>query len=147
MSELLPQYIDPVALAKQGGSLNGMLEVAQMSRLHEFLASNQGEVTVALQFDRDDEGCYLVQGQLSAQLHLCCQRCGQAFERALSAKPCLQVITQIEQAQELGQNREPLWVRDQPLELLRMVEEELLLALPMVVEHDEACHVDLEVLK
>ena len=146
MSQQLPQYIDPVALAKQGRGLSATLEVAQMSRLQEFLASNRGEVTVALQFDRDDEGCYLVQGQIDASLHFVCQRCGQAFERELRAKPCLQVITQIEQAKQLGQGREPLWLREQPLALLTMVEEELLLALPMVIAHDEPCHVDAAVL-
>lgn len=138
MKATLPKWINPYTLAKQGTELAGSLSVADMSRLSALLSRPVGEVELKLRFGQDLDRGYSVHGSLYAKVPLLCERCGQEFQYPLMAEPRLRPVMTEAQADKLPAEYEPLLVNEeQKVELVHLVEEELILALPMFAKHVE----------
>ena len=77
---------------------------------------------------------------VTANMPVVCQRCGQPFELPLEIKSQLCVVENDDLAKQLPAVYEPLVTDSQPVVLIDIVEEELLLAMPMAPRHAErAC--------
>ncbi|MCK8516490.1 YceD family protein [Methylonatrum kenyense] len=133
----LPAFIDPFRLAAAGGRLNGRLPLAIMRRLGEALLDQSGEVRVALQFDRHQDCHGQVVGQVEARVRMRCQRCLRPAELELLVPVSLGVVRSESEAERLPHELEPLLVGDDRYRLSDLVEDELLLALPVVPMHSE----------
>jgi uncharacterized protein len=131
----LPKYIQPVRMAEQSAVLHGKLDLALFTRLKDLLADNQGWVEVSLQFGKDQEHYKYVCGEIGAKLHLICQRCLKPFDYQLQAEVSLSPTLNEAAANKLPARYEPLLISEDKLLLLTMVEDELLLGLPMAPRH------------
>lgn len=132
-------------------TLEGLADADQLPRvvaaLDEHWAAARGERAVAvarwpaayrLTFGRDERGMRVVIGEASLTVALPCQRCLEAVEIVLECRSSLALIESETQAESLPDDLDPLVVG--PEELLRpldVVEDELLLALPLVPRHPE----------
>jgi len=134
----LPHQIDPFRLAEAGAQLSGRLPLRQFSRLRELLADDSGELEVKLDFDVDELGVPIVQGNASAFLALTCQRCLGSYEFPVNAQIALAWVKTAQEADKLPLRYEPYVVEETPLTLNDVIEDELLLALPQIPMHDEA---------
>lgn len=144
----LPVQIAPFKLARQGQSLQGSIQLNRMERLAQILADTGGEVRVALQFDVDEQGVHFASGHLNADVHMTCQRCMKPMSVSIDTKVTLGFVSSDEQAQNLAQNYEPFIVEREPINLSEIVEEELILALPIVALHaDQGCEPVIESLQ
>ncbi|WP_423062282.1 YceD family protein [Candidiatus Paracoxiella cheracis] len=144
MSEQLPLEINPFALVNQGVELKGEMAVAGFRRLAELLASSEGVVQVQLKFARDEYGPPYIKGQVSATLRLVCQRCGEPVSCDINVKPCLSPVVSDSQAASLPKEYDPLVTHGEPVLLAEIVEEELLLSIPMFPKHRPGeCPVDI----
>ncbi len=132
----LPDKINPSQLADQGARIEGRLELSNMSRLVEFLSSIQGSADFCLQFGRDSGGTRFIHSEIAANLMLKCQRCGQPVQVACELKADLSPVLTDSQAKQLQTDYEPLVTQGEPVSLLEMVEDELVLNLPMIAKHD-----------
>ncbi len=131
----LPASIDPIQLAERGSHLSGSLSVKHMPRLKQACFDDSGEVFVDLQFERGEgENVFLMRGHLAAQLRVVCQRCLESMPLKLEAAPCLLLVRP--GAQQAFDNEADILVVDKPLSLSSLVEDELLLAWPMVPTHE-----------
>ena len=140
----LPTQIDPFQLAKQKAQLTGHISLKQMPRLKPVTLSQQGAAEIQLDFGQDDYGEAVIHGRIAAVLELECQRCGKPAAIPVAVELCLYPIKYEAQMATLKQDQEPLITHDEPVKIVDLVEEELLLSLPMVVKHDEAaCNVHL----
>ncbi len=141
----MEKTIDPLRLASRGQSLQGEVALSEMSRLSPLLQEKPlGQASYSLNFSQDTLGRPTVNGRIQANVVLECQRCGQAVEVALDCSPNLMVARSDEQAKQLPREFDPLVLGQEPVTLTGMLEEELLLALPMVPRHAEGeCPVDL----
>jgi len=92
----LPSIIKPVQLAKQSARLAGNWPLSGLTGLQDLLASNQGEITLGLQFRLDEEKRALIEGELSGELVLICQRCGKEMVYKLNKQFELKAIKKIE---------------------------------------------------
>ncbi len=128
--------IDPFRLADQAAELTGQVPLAQLPRLHDLLCHQSGDVHYQLQFGKDAEGCRTIHGQIEATLPLICQRCNQELAFALQIEFLLSPIISDKQATSLPASYEPLVTAGEPVTLQVMLEEEILLALPMIPMHD-----------
>ncbi|MBI2779443.1 MAG: DUF177 domain-containing protein [Gammaproteobacteria bacterium] len=137
MSSPLPEYIDPLRLADARAVLQGQVVVSNMARLAPSLCSTQGVVDFELAFDVDMEGIRCVHGSLSTQLDVICQRCLQPMKLPLEAKVALGVVASMQEAEGLASTYEPLVVGAEPVSLKEIIEDELLLALPVAPMHPE----------
>jgi uncharacterized protein len=136
--ERLPVQIDPVRLAESGRVLDGKLPISTMARLCELLVDDTGDVNVRLEFGIDHEGIYFLKGRIHSRVVLECQRCLQAMVYEIDSGILLGIVDSHEAAELLPSHYEPLVVRDGPLYLKDLIEDELLLSLPIVAMHPEA---------
>jgi DUF177 domain-containing protein len=132
----LPATIDPIQLAERGARLTGTLPLKGMSRLTQNCLDDAGEVLVDLAFERGEgEKVLLMHGTLRVTLHVTCQRCLEEMDLALEASPWFILARSEKGRDDLGDEPDIL-VADKPLSLSGLVEDELLLALPMVPVHE-----------
>jgi len=137
--QLLP-YLDLRKFSDQERVIEGEARVEDFPRLREYRESLDRPVRVALAFRRDDDGRRRLQGRIETRLLLVCQRCLEPVEQDIVATVDLVLVWSEEQAKALPSDLDPLLARDDRLPLADLVEEELLLAMPLVALHDQCPH-------
>lgn len=138
MSDQLPETIKPQSLIDTGGQLNGHRKLAAMERLSTLLAGNDGAVEARFVFGKDYQGIRFIKGTLKADLLLTCQRCLGTVSYPLDLNLSLAIIGAEDQAAGLPDEYDPLVLDSQTLSLTTLIEDELILALPIVAMHPEA---------
>lgn len=120
--------------------LRGTLELDAMPRLGAYLTEAQGKVQVEMDFGVDEEGIRFVHGRLATEVGIACQRCLESFRLPLKSEFQLGVATDEGSAERLPDHYEPLLVGSEPVQLKDVVEDELILSLPLVPKHpDDQC--------
>lgn len=145
VDERLPVHIDPVRMAETRRLLEGQVALAEMTRLLASLEESSGDVRVSLEFGIDEEGIRYMRGHLSAQVALVCQRCLETLRYPIDSEFALGLLGDVSEAESLPSRYEPLVLDGKPLFLRDVIEDELLLALPIVPRHPQAeCSVRLD---
>lgn len=134
---LLPKTIDPIRIAKQGAHLEGQLSLHQCERLQAICdqADLQAQVTMDLNTDIKANLPY-IRGNIAATVNMICQRCNKPMQYDLDIPFLLSPTTSEKQSKNLPSEYDPLVVHDEQVIVSEMIEDEILLALPMVVKHD-----------
>jgi len=111
-----------------------------MPRLAACLLSDREEVCAELQFGIDDQGVDFVEGKIEAELQVSCQRCLAPMSLPVHTGMALAFVGSEAAANRLSGHREPLVVPATPLRLAPLIEDELILSLPMTPRHPpDAC--------
>ncbi|MBL1263849.1 YceD family protein [Candidatus Methylomicrobium oryzae] len=134
----LPQTIDPLHLADKRSVLKGELSLKDFGRLRDMLFDTDGNVAVELYFSREGR-LAKIEGKIETRLQLICQNCLQAIDWPVNATIRLGVVNSLEQVDRLPPDFEPLFVEEEKMPLLDIVEDELLLNLPQYPKHSESC--------
>lgn len=139
-SDQLPATIDPIQLAERGACLAGSLPLRGMSRLVPALLDDRGDVSVELEFERgDNANLTVLHGTIRAQVRVTCQRCLEPMTLELACEPRLVFMRGANPDREPTDTEDVLEV-DRPVLVKELVEDELLLALPMIPMHElDAC--------
>jgi len=137
MSSGLPATFDPLRLADEGRRLAGSLPIKGFARLAQAGVRPRGAVEIDLQFRRTGQGARMLEAQMATELWLTCQRCLEELRLPLTLTPTFYFARAESEAESIPEESE-LVVVDQPLVLADFVEDELLLALPMIPMHAEA---------
>ena len=137
MSRDFPDQIDPRKAAEGRRQFTGDLPLGQLQRLKPLLAlGGDGEqrtpARFEIEFGQDAERRVLIDVQVEATLPLRCQRTLERFEMPVATQSQVTVIDSPEQEQDLPEGMDAVLLTDGRLELRRLVEEELLLAVPPV---------------
>ncbi len=133
----LPDKIDPWRLTAEGGRLEGVLVLASLPRLAAELEHAEGEVSVALAAGIDAQGLRFITGRLQTGIALICQRCLGPLQWPLDIAVSLALVRNETMADRLPEQYEPLLVADGLISVADLVEDELLLALPLIPQHDQ----------
>lgn len=136
MSSRLPEFIDPRRLASQGGGHSGSVKLGDLPRLSGALLDTTGSAEFSLEFYRDNRKRARIKGLVRADLVLECQRCLGSMVLPVDAELDLAVIQVPEEADRLPESVDPVWVEEDTLRLLDLVEDELILAIPQVPRHE-----------
>ncbi|TYC62032.1 metal-binding protein [Zoogloea oleivorans] len=130
--------IDLQALAKDGGRVHRTVPVESLGRLVESLLEPVGTVTFEFQGERDDEGKLYVDLQIQGDLVLQCQRCLEAMVWPCNVQNRLLLLRSGEELPENELENDAVDALEvEPLtDLLALVEDEVLLALPLVPRHE-----------
>ena len=128
----------------QNGCYAGEIALAGLKRLGEMLrqdgdAGKQGSVHVEFEFARNEFDVPTIAGRLQTRLDLECQRCLQALEFPLD----LEFRLMIDASDELlrHSSEDTLYSVDGFVDIEEIVEDELILAIPLVAMHeDTACN-------
>ncbi len=133
----LPKQVEPRRLAEQAGSLQGTLPVAGMERLVSLLQTDAGEVRCQLDFTRDVEGLVTITTDLSTSVQLQCQRCLSNVDVAIEANAVLSPVSTDDEAANLPERYEALMLEGDTVTLSDMIEDEIILQLPIIAMHEE----------
>lgn len=138
-TQKLPKQIEPRKLAYNQASLQGGVSVNHLPRLAQS-AQFTGDVRVHLAFRVDEQKRRIVKGDIQALASLECQRCLQLMDaQEISADVHLAVVWNEDEAKQLPEYLDPWVVGEDEADLFALIEEELLLNLPVAAYHDFAC--------
>ncbi|MBL4647769.1 MAG: DUF177 domain-containing protein [Gammaproteobacteria bacterium] len=137
----LPKTLDPLHWAL-GQRIAGCLSIAAMPRLSASLQDKFADVNVELLLTKDQqEGLYCLQGHLATVLSLVCQRCMETMSYSIAADFIMYLVANEEQAKRLPEeyvNKHDIFIHNNELiDTNNLVEDELILQLPLVVKHDD----------
>ena len=135
MSDHLPSYIDPIALADKRARLQGILPIISMARIQEELLACDEGTKIDLSFHKDGR-IAIISGSINADITLQCQCCLKPMMINIEHVVSLAVASSVDEAQRLSERYEPLVMSSETIALSELVEDELLLALPMIAQHD-----------
>ena len=138
MQKKLPESVDFLKQVERNACFEGTWSPSSFERLAEAICNNQGEVSVRLKFTTR-AGTPCLDGHVQADLELRCERCLNPVRQHLESDFRFGLITTEDEADLLPKEFEPLVVSDSEQSLLELVEDELLLSLPIVARHDEEC--------
>lgn len=136
--------VDPIQLADAGARLTGELPLRGMARLVEMCFDDEGSVRIDLQFERTpSDGLRTMAGTIRAEVHLTCQRCMGRMPYELKSEPRMLLLRPGER-EDLIEAGDAIMI-EQPVALSVLVEDELLLQMPMVPMHPvEHCPTSVE---
>jgi len=138
MSGRLPEQIDAIRLADEGGRLCGELAAGGLHRLRELSRSGTfpEPVVVDLSFERTGHGVRMMRGIIRTTVEAICQRCLQPVAIDVTARPFV-VLQVAGEEPAVGPEEADTLVVEGPLLLNELAEDELLLAMPMIPMHEE----------
>ncbi|MGY0398722.1 MAG: YceD family protein [Ostreibacterium sp.] len=136
MSGSLPLYINPWLLYRHNETVNGTLSLDKMPYLQASENRQSGLVQVTLAvFQRDDQ-CIMLSGESSVELALTCQRCLKPIVERFIV-PIELVLVKSERQLALVSDEDDAIFCEDTLDLIPLVEQELILALPMIAKHKD----------
>jgi len=139
----LPRVIEPLKLVEQHIDLDGTVPLSECDRLQEALLGCDGDIQVSLRFNKDEQGLRVITGTLQADVLLECQRCLQPFGQTVRGDIQLAIARHEDAVESLPRHYDPLLLEAPEIELWPLIEQELLLSLPIVAIHPEGeCSID-----
>lgn len=130
---------DAFVFAREGRVLEGTLPVSILERLHDLLTEVEGEVTFRLEGSKGARGECMLHLEVSGVIPLACQRCLSAVSHELDVDSLLELVPE---GADLSQDELEDDTRDflpvaRELDVAELVEDEILLALPVAPRHEK----------
>jgi uncharacterized protein len=132
----LPEHIDPLHLADTAVQLAGDLPVARLERLAGLLARHDGVVRVEARFGSDEQGRRVLHLKATTSLEMTCQRCMGTVTIPVVVDTTLELVPDEAGSARTSERYEPLLVERGRMSLAEIVEDELLLQVPMIPRHE-----------
>ena len=131
--------IDCLEFARSGGVLDRSVGLGELPRLAELLTATAGFLSVRLEGWRDEQGKSWLQLNIAGEPVLCCQRCLGGVKFPLAIESRLQLIAPGEDwpDDDLEDDSADAIAAEVALTVLSLVEDEVLLALPIAPRHEQ----------
>jgi uncharacterized protein len=143
MSDAMPLQIDVWRMVTNQRRFEGSLRLAQMPRLLELLADSDGECRFVIEFYRDQLKIDVMHVQLSAELPLYCQRSLSRYLHKVDIDQKLGLIRDELQEASLPEGMEAVLIEGNgEISPIQLIEDELLLAVPLVPINPNAAELD-----
>ncbi len=126
---------DLESLADREVTLGGELDVETLTRLKTLLHSSVGSLRATLRFRQRGDGWLGVELGYQAALQLVCQRCLEPFRHELDDTVNVVVADSNSVPSAVPAGYEPFEVEEGRLQPAQLVEDELIVALPLVPKH------------
>ena len=137
MSEsLLPTYVDTRKVFLQQEEISGSVALENLPRFADSLVDSRGVVNVELQFFTNESNLRLIKGHLSARVEVACQRCLEPLAVELEDEIRLVLFEEDSITAELDPRFDPWISGEYKLVLAELVEEQLILCMPIVNFHE-----------
>lgn len=145
------QPLDIPNLIRKGVTLEGEARIsdllsvkeagkgAQASGRLDGIVLNDPLVRFVFSFGRNEAGHRLIEGRVDTTVDLTCQRCLEPVAVEVHAEVMLGVVNHEQDIGKLPESTEPLVLDENPVWLADLIEDEILLALPVVPRHEHLC--------
>ncbi len=137
MSSDLSQPIDILRLAKSRERIEGSLQLDSFERLKDVLLENSDKLDYHLSFYVDESGTCVIQTEISGRLVLKCQRCLGPLAIEIKKNSNLGLVKDKDEADALDNKYEPLQLDENTISVLDMIEDELILSIPLAPLHEQ----------
>ncbi|MFZ2541592.1 MAG: YceD family protein [Gallionella sp.] len=130
-------FIDSLDFARNGQSISGEVPVAELPRLQDMLENQQGILGYAIRGGADKQGNHFLDVSVTGLCHVRCQRCLVGIDSPVQIDTRLLLRDQTS-LDALGDEEEALdsILADEQLDVLNLLEDEVLLSLPIAPKHD-----------
>lgn len=138
---------DPFAFARAAGLHSGQVALAAMPRLRDRLASDAGTVAYVVRGKVDQRQRPLLELEITGNPGLRCARCLAALDFPLRLQSSVLLVRPGAVIEEDDDPGSPEWIEaGAELNVPELIEDEILLSLPLAVRHDEGkCSKDAEI--
>jgi uncharacterized protein len=132
-----PMPLDAFDLARRQARIEGQAPLAQLSRLADSLAAPEGELHYAIEGWVDPQGRHGARLELTADLALVCQRCGEILTWRLARKGDFRFVRTEAEVDDVPLDDDALdaVVTSGAIDVLAWIEDEAILSLPLVPRH------------
>ena len=136
-----PAVIDSLEFARAGEELSGRVEVRQLQRLEDLLFDTEGILDYGLTGSRDERKRPQLEVSVTGRLHLQCQRCLGCLEYDVAVENTLLLVASgAPHDPELDEPDAPDAIEgSDELDVMALVEDEILLSLPISPRHEDEC--------
>jgi uncharacterized protein len=140
---VLPSQLDPRKVFRQALQIQGHIAVSALDRLCGLLLDEQGVVSASLTFEVDSDRRLRIRGHVSAEVNVVCQRCMQPMTQVLNDTIDLVMVSSEDRMKQLPASLDPWFCgEDDMLIPADIVEEQLILAMPIVSMHQSCIDID-----
>ena len=135
MSNDLPLRFDPVLFAKRGRRFAGKISVHDLPRIMELAPNSESDFHVTMTFSMSSLQFPMVKGTIEGEIVQLCQRCMSNAPIPIQSQFQLILVTPdlVEDASEEG--HEIFEYTGQSMETATLLEDEIILAMPIVAKH------------
>ena len=137
LSGRLPVKIDHRKLARQGQTLKCSLPKQHFVRFSEILAEDDGDIKVELVFSKGKQDRTQIHGSLSSIIKLVCQNCLKPFSFILECPIDLEIVANESEVAGVGEGIDLIVAEDSEIKLAEILEDELLMSVPMIPRHPQ----------
>ena len=136
MTNDLPLHFDPVIFAKRGRQLAGKIAIHDLPRIMEIAPNSDSELSVMMSFSTSSLQFPMVKGTIEGEVVQTCQRCLGNVDVNINGKFELLLVNpeSLDLASEEG--HEIFEYTGQHISTAALIEDELILSLPIVAKHD-----------
>ena len=143
----LPERVNHRKMVSDRTLLQCSIALNRFSRLVQLLESNQGNVQTRLEFKKIEKQALIV-GEASVEVSLICQACMKMLKYPMEIGFQQILVNSNLALSQLDQGQDGLIVEGELVELVDLIEDELIISLPMVSRHGEAeCESEVELHK
>lgn len=130
-------FIDSLDFARRGGELSGVMPVAELPRMADLLADPEGVINYELRGLVGHDGKPQLALTLDGSCNLRCQRCLSALSYQINLVSRLRLISEGDvDSADIEDDEVDSIPAEKHLDVLVLIEEELLLSLPIAPKHD-----------
>jgi uncharacterized protein len=137
MSDGWSKRLDVDPLADGQASIDFSIPLAEFPRLTPLLARTEGEVRGHVRFARE-LGIPVANVEVDCEVELTCQRCFGPMKWPVEGDERVAMVASDTEADRVPEGRETIFAPDHRISLRDLVEEEMLLQLPIVPLHEPA---------
>lgn len=134
----IPKHVGAMKAITTRQRFVGVVPLAQLTRLAVQLADTAGTLDVDLEAGRDAAGLAWLRGRIEGHLSLTCQRGLHPFPWSCELVTQLRLVASASEEERAMKETEAYLVEADQLPLREIVEDEVLLALPMMPRCDDA---------
>ena len=136
-------FINSLDFARNGRRISGEVKVSELPRMLDMLEDPQGILSYTVQGDVDKQGSAFLDVTVAGQCRLRCQRClnGLDYPVRIDSHLLLRDQASLDSLEDTEAEFDSI-LADTHLDLLDLLEDEILLSLPIAPRHEEgACQV------
>ena len=135
MSAIWFQKTEFARLVGEGVAIDTELSICELPRVAAAALPGSGPFQVRFEFKTSQNNIVLVDGALSGQLKLRCQRCLDEMDVEIDSSLRLALLVHENQLELIPEDYEPLTIPAGEVRIVDLIEDEILLALPIAAKH------------
>lgn len=137
MQNRLPLFIDPIKSAQQRLDYEGIYLKDKFTRLNDSVSQLNSDILCHLSFYYDERKIVVMKIKAELSLDLTCQRCFKDFTTTIDIENLISPVKNDSQVLALPEYYDPAIINEfGELDLISIIEDEIILALPLSPLHD-----------